>query len=59
MRSLQLLLGAQLALACLAMLLAADIGPRVEAGVADAADLRVLVELLGKLNQSGLDYAAT
>ena len=56
---LQLLLGAQLLAPRLAVLLAAADGARVQAAVADAADLRVLVELLGKLNQSGLDYAAT
>ena len=55
---LELLLRAQLARARLAVLLAADVGTRVEAGVAHAADLLVLVEALGELLQRRLDDAA-
>ena len=55
---LQLLLRAQLVAARLAVLLAAADGPRVQTAVAGAADQLVLVELLGKLHQAGLDHAA-
>ena len=57
--SLQLLLGAQLAFPRLAVLLAADNGFGVQAGVALAADLLVLVELLRKLRQTRINHATT